>query len=169
VADGTSARGERSSPQRQAADQNDAALGRQTGSKCELTEILVERHDDPLSRSARVSTIESAAARIDSLTHNTSCPRFLGAITIGPGTFSFARKRTRLVSVGQTGLNVLGGEVIVLLPNLLGRVTSRQKLQDELHGDARTFDYRLSDEHILVGTDSIAPVHVSSDLRSNPA
>jgi hypothetical protein len=57
-------------------------------------------------------------------------------------------------------VDVLAGQVVVFLENLLDGPAASQQIDDELYGDAGTFDDGLAHEDVRIYGDAFAPVHI---------
>jgi hypothetical protein len=62
-------------------------------------------------------------------------------------------------SIMQSGLNIVAGQVRVILENLFVRPTVRKQFHEEFDSDPRPFDDGFPDEHLRIDTDSILPRH----------
>ena len=62
--------------------------------------------------------------------------------------------------IGEAGVDVVPGQVVVFLENLLDGPAASKQIDDELHGDAGAFDDGLAHKDIRVDGDAFVPVHM---------
>src|SRR4029077_640169 len=87
----------------------------------------------------------------------------------------------RLAGVGETGLDVLRGDGVVLLLDLLLAVAAGQEVDDKLDGDPSPLDHWFPDQDLRIHGNAFMPVHehlqwgqervrssASQPLRSEP-
>src|SRR5205085_8972954 len=64
-----------------------------------------------------------------------------------------------LASICQTGQHVLSGDTWIIRQDIVVAPSLRQEINDELHGQARALDDRLTDQYVRVGDNALLPFH----------